>query len=190
MKKLTPEEKEQRRLDRIQDDKEMSERAPQWNIHSIAPADSYILKPGDSVWIKSDQGFDHCIEVEIRRPATVSGVLIDTVQFHMDAEGWAQLADAAIRRARAGRARIDELDPARSAATEAATLRDRFAMAALNGYLTGSYMGDANEGLGNFGDPCFPEAARAAYNYADAMMEARRTPGASTPPETPKESGL
>jgi hypothetical protein len=51
------------------------------------------------------------------------------------------------------------------------TLRDEFAMAALNGMLSYSHV---NEQSGNATENGTPnEIARAAYAYADAMLDAR-----------------
>lgn len=66
---------------------------------------------------------------------------------------------------------------------ERTQLRDQFAMAALTGIF--SITGGMEEGeRGTI--PAF--VSDLAYETADAMMEARKSTGASTPSETPKES--
>jgi len=66
--------------------------------------------------------------------------------------------------------------------------RDRFAMAALSGYLSGTFIDQAVNDGEYTGDPNIELTARDCYRFADAMLTARKTPGASTPPVTPKET--
>lgn len=57
-------------------------------------------------------------------------------------------------------------------ASNVCSLRDQFAMSALAGLLAYSHV---NESLGNYHENCTPQGACAsAYQYADAMLEARK----------------
>ena len=58
MKKLTPEEKEQRKQDRIRADQEEAADAPRWGMYARANEACSILKPGDACWVQSNQGSD------------------------------------------------------------------------------------------------------------------------------------
>lgn len=56
------------------------------------------------------------------------------------------------------------------------TLRDQLAMAALTGYLSGTFIDQAVNDGEYTGDPNVELTARDCYRYADAMMEARKSP--------------
>ncbi len=71
------------------------------------------------------------------------------------------------------------LDPIRPAPATA-TLRDQFAMTAPHEEIMQLLACGEEQELSR--------VTAARYEWADLMMEARKTPGASTPPVTPKET--
>ena len=80
-----------------------------------------------------------------------------------------------------GDIKIRELKPGTAIDVEIITLRDRFAMAALNAIMREISLvrsGDLNEGGVSLPGMCFPheiQMSEIAYRYADAMMAARET---------------
>jgi hypothetical protein len=118
MKRLTPEEKQQRKVERQRLDEEERANAPRWMEYKVVKDTGKILASGDAVWLTTEQGAG-TFHVDIHRALPDGGRLIEGVTFHLTLEQWTNLADAAIRRVKWLRAILaEDLDPTVKAALD------------------------------------------------------------------------